>query len=189
MKYKLRTFVLVVLFCCIAFAFARFRIEDQRDIASSIEDLGGKAIHTHVVERRDPLAPKWLLDHLGIETFEGLAQIELHGTDVKDVTFLSKLSGVQRLYLDRTQVDDLTALQGMDDLFLLSIDFTPVEDLSPLADLQELEILSISDSAVSSFKPLHGLKNLKTLYARRTEASASEFEALRRALPNCTIQN
>jgi len=67
------------------FAAKKARVQKQKAIAAKIEASGGEVFHTHVVERRDPSAPKWLLDRLGIDTFEGLGQIELMDTDVDDI--------------------------------------------------------------------------------------------------------
>lgn len=182
--------MLLVFTSCVVFAVLaakKARVERQKATAARIEARGGKVWHTNVVERRDPAAPKWLLDQLGIDTFEGLGQIELMDTDVDDIAFLSDLADVKNLYLDRTRVRDLSPIASMRSLYLLSLDNTAVTDLNAIKDLQNLEILSISDTKIDDFRPLHGLKKLKTLYARRTAAPESEFDALREALPHIEI--
>ena len=189
-RFNLRTLGVIVsvaaIGCAVSATYLR-RVQYQKKATNDITALGGKAFHTNVTEQREAAAPKWLLDRLGIDTFEGLGQIELERTDVEDIAFLSGLSGVQRLYLDKTRVKDLSPIDGMSSLLLLSVDGTAVTDLTPLNGLHNLEILSICDTKIEDLTPLHELKKLKKLYAQRIAANESEFDSLRSALPYIDI--
>ena len=68
-----------------------------------------------------------------------------------------------------------------------AIDETKVTDLTAIKELTNLHVLSVDHTKIDDLKPLHGLKQLTTLYAHRIAAPESEFNALRKALPNLKV--
>ena len=68
-----------------------------------------------------------------------------------------------------------------------AIDETKVTDLTAIKKLTNLHVLSVDHTKIDDLKPLHGLKQLTTLYAHRIAAPESEFNALRKALPNLKV--
>lgn len=189
-KITIRLLLAIVAGFAVGAAFVAFKgrqVRSQIIVKSLVDKNGGVVWHANVTENRDVAAPAWLLDRLGIDTFEGISQIELQDTNVADIGFLTSLSSLDNLFLDRTAVDDLTPLASLHSLRFLSLDFTNVMSLEPLRDLDNLETLSISDTNIDDLSPLYGLAKLKTLYAQRTHAREDDFDELLNALPNLVI--
>lgn len=62
-----------------------------------------------------------------------------------------------------------------------------MSDLSPLAGLSALRNLHVSGTQVSDISPLAKLSELRYLFLQVTPVSRDSVEALRKALPDCTI--
>ena len=74
------------------------------------------------------------LDRLpeGIAGLNGLMELSLGGTQVRDLSPLRKLTGLTALWLSGTKVSDLSPLRELTGLALLWLDGTEVSDLGPL---------------------------------------------------------
>ena len=85
--------------------------------------------------------------------------LDLHGTQVSDLTPLAGLSKLTELWLGNTQAKDLAPLAGLSKLTELDLSFTQVSDLTPLTGLSALTELSLHESQVSDDNPI--LKQLR----------------------------
>jgi Leucine-rich repeat (LRR) protein len=111
-------------------------------------------------------------DLSGLQGLEGLQTLDLsHCPGVSDLSGLQRLEGLQTLHLsDCSGVSDLSGLQGLEGLQTLDLwDCPGVSDLSGLQGLKKLRSLVI--------KGCTGIHNLE-----------DQVEALRKALPLCTIR-
>ena len=103
--------------------------------------------------------------------FTALQGLDLHGTDVSDVSALAGLSALQFLYLNGTGVSDVSPLAGLAALQRLDLDGTRVNDVSPLAGLSALQHLDLDGTGVSDVSPLAGLSALQRLHLNGTGVS------------------
>lgn len=97
-----------------------------------------------------------------IKELVNLKWLNLSGTSFRDVNLLAGMKQLKELYLQNTQVSGVNALSG----------------------LTQLETLYLG-SNIRDLTPLYKLKQLKTLYVN--SASAQQVEALKKALPNTTV--
>ena len=111
----------------------------------------------------------------------------VNDTKVTDLTPLNGLVNLQTLDLSRTQVTNLAPLTSLNSLRHLNLVHTSITDISPLSELPNLEKLDLSDSPVSDLSPLVKLKKLKHLSLGVPTASRKQIEELQRALPDCLI--
>lgn len=109
-----------------------------------------------------------------------------------DLGILTQISGIRSLKLQSmenlTDLSFLTELRELEFLMIydLSDDFT---DISVLSELVWLENLSINNISVDDFSPLYSLRQLKSLDLTSTALTQSQYDALKTALPDCTIKN
>jgi Leucine-rich repeat (LRR) protein len=100
-----------------------------------------------------------------------IAELNLIGSGIGDLTLLAELTALQTLWLDDTQVSDVTLLAELTALQTLSLDGTGVSDVTPLAGLTALQTLSLDGTRVGDVRPLAGLTALQTLSLDGTRVS------------------
>ncbi|HEX8818676.1 MAG TPA: leucine-rich repeat domain-containing protein [Archangium sp.] len=92
-----------------------------------------------------------------------LQRLDLHGTQVRDLSPLSALTSLQSLQLSVTQVQDLSPLSALTSLQSLDLRGTEVQDLSPLSALTSLQSLYLHGTQVRDLSPLSALTSLQSL--------------------------
>ena len=113
-----------------------------------------------------------------------LQELRLDNTQIIDLQPLADLAALQHLYLNNTQVSNLGPLAGLAALQELSLSNTQVSDLRSLSKLTALQKLRLDSTQVSDLRPLAGLTALKELYLNDTKVSnlrpLSELSALQK---------
>jgi Leucine-rich repeat (LRR) protein len=150
-------------------------------------------------------------DLAALAGLKNLQDLVIFDSSVSDLRPLGELKNLRHLAVsDSPQVRDVTPLAGLHELFFLQLDGTnadiaplasltslqsltlnrtPVSDLSPLAGLANLEDLALNETQVTDLTPLAGLKKLINVELTGTRVSKEQVDALRKALPNCSIKH
>jgi hypothetical protein len=179
LRFSLRTLLVVMLVVCVTLGWKVEKTRKQREAVAWVEECGGEVDNEYEWDKVKPHGPKWLRDQLGVDFFDDVVSVSIHGSydsDVtplagSDVTPLAGLRNLERLDLSFSQVSDVTPLAGLRNLKWLYLSSTQVSDVTPLAGLRNLERLDLSSTQVSDVTPLAGLRNLKWLYLRDTQVS------------------
>lgn len=127
--------------------------------------------------------------------------LDLHQTEISDLSPLSSLNNLNALYLGWNQISDLTPLIGLTNLQTLYLADNQISDLTPLtgltklvslhlhnyknnknkisdvrslARLKNLQVLSLTGNRISNINTLAGLTNLKSLYIGETGTSMED---------------
>jgi len=132
------------------------RIEKARETGATILDLSKLKI--------DTLPPK-------IADLTNLHSLDLHDTQVADLSHVAGLTNLQTLFLGNTQVADLSPIAGLTNLQRLSLGNTQVTDLSHIADLTNLHLLDLDNTQVADLSPIAGLTNLQLLSLNNTQVT------------------
>jgi internalin A len=112
-----------------------------------------------------------------------------------DLVHLKALTTLRELILACTEItdDELVHLKGLTNLDRLDLGYTKVGDagLAHLKGLTNLRILLLDDTKVTDagLKHLKGLAKLRELCVVHTDVTAAGVEDLRKALPNCDIND
>ena len=104
-----------------------------------------------------------------------------------DIDFVSQFTEIECLYLPNHNFSDISALSELTDLTDLDLSFNKISDISPLKGLTNLSWLELGGNKISDISVLKGLTNLKDLNLTYNNYSDSDFDELRKALPECTI--
>ncbi|RYD23181.1 MAG: NACHT domain-containing protein [Verrucomicrobiaceae bacterium] len=109
-----------------------------------------------------------------------LSEINLAGTNVTDLSPISKLKDIRRLQLSSTQISDVAPLSKLTKIETLFLAYTKVRELSPLSKLVNLKHLDLEGSDVTDISPLAKLPRLVHLDLSNTEvADISPLKDLR----------
>ena len=168
-QFSLRTLLIAVTLAAGLLVAWRVYVEPyrrQRETMALIEELGGSY-------KTEPGGPEWMLDWFGTDNFQNVVFVALNDCGDPDK------------YLG--QIESLPSLQT---LCVGGQKFTD-EHLSRLKRLTTLSSLtltstSVSDAGLAYLKGLSKLQELKLFYIRVSDAGVKE---LKKALPNCRIDN
>ena len=158
--------------------------------------LGGSKIEKRLEELKGgkgstaPLPPTQQNVTIGGKTMDGsVTSLVLTGTRLKsdDLTALSTLARMENLGISDCGITDISFLSDLTGMTFLQISDNRVKDLTPLAGMKYLKTLYIDNNPITDLTPLYGLSSLRTLSMKGIEVSRSQLEALREALPNCSI--
>jgi hypothetical protein len=189
LQFSLRTcFVLLTVFA-VWLGWWMNGVHEQRKAARVIREQGGEVSFYdsfYVVDRVD-LEGTDISDLTPLSRCKNVKTLLLDNTPVKDLTPLQGLRELETLWLDGTQVKDVTPLADMKQLNWLILCGTQVEDLTPLAGLESLETLFLSRTPINDLLPLHNLKNLRHLELQTTPVTKGQVDDLQAALPACRI--
>ncbi len=105
----------------------------------------------------------------------------------EDMDNIAKLTKLKSLSLTKCSVSDLSKLSGLSELESLILSGNKVTDLTALSGLKNLRTLYLDGNPVESLEPLYELSALSTLDIRSREITDTELEALKKALPNCSV--
>ena len=100
----------------------------------------------------------------------------------------AKESGGTELELHASQITDVTPLAGLTDLTTLGLGLNQITDIKPLAGLINLKTLWLSDNQIADVMPLASLTKLRTLYLARNPIPDDQKTMLRKALLDCDIE-
>jgi hypothetical protein len=128
-----------------------------------------------------------LLDLAPLAQLQNLEELQLYNTEVTELAPLSTVENLHLLVLYRVRMNDLAPLANLQSLEELYILHTPVNDLTPLSTLGNLQVLMLNNTRVTDMVPLAELQSLEELYLYNEAVSDGQVQALREALPNCTV--
>ena len=126
-----------------------------------------------------------------VATFVTLLMAGCDGDDGKQAAAkirFAKESGATELELHGSQITDLTPLAQLTDLTTLGLGLNQITDVTPLAKLTKLKKLWLPDNKITDLTPLAELTKLKMLYLGGNPIPADQKKMLRKALPNCRIE-
>ena len=176
-RYSLRTLLVVLTLVSIWMGWFFNAVRQQQKTVAKIQELGGTVHYDfqvnsigELLDDPEPPEPAWIRN-LGVDYVATVASVNLENARIRDVDFLSGLTGLRTLDLDRTNVDNLAPLSGLKDLKVLILDNTQVQDLGPLQNLGELQRLSIRNTSVSDLTALSTLRQLQSLHAQNVPIS------------------
>ena len=119
-----------------------------------------------------------------------VTEIDLNVDQITDVSPLRAFGVLTTLWCrgstGKANFSDLSPLTGMK-LVALSCSNVKLKDLSPLRG-SPIERLYIGNTDVADLSPLHSCPYLKYVYCRSTPVTAATVEALKQALPQCTVE-
>ena len=105
----------------------------------------------------------------------------------EDLAAIASLPRLENLGVSDCGIKDISFLSGLTGLTFLQISDNTVRDLTPIAGMKSLKTLYIDNNPITDFTPLYGLSALRTLSMKGIELSSSQLDALREALPECSI--
>lgn len=127
------------------------------------------------------------IDALGELSY--LQELNVSHNEVTDLTALSQCKKLSRLIISNNPISDCSPLVHLNQLKVLYVAGTKVKDLSQIAQIPNLVELNISNTDVNDLKSLHQCKKLKKLTCKKVAAiTDQQIEALKQALPKCTIE-
>lgn len=89
-----------------------------------------------------------------------LSTLDLHNTQITDLSPLSTLSDLHILYFYNTQFSDLAPLSKLTSLTELHLDSTQITDLAPLSTHKHLTYLNLDYTQITDLRPIKNLENL-----------------------------
>lgn len=103
-----------------------------------------------------------------IKYLKNLKELDLTGTEVEDISPLSKLTKIETLDLSLNySLKDIRPLSELTSLKTLFLSFTSVSDISSLSRLKNLKYLDLSNTRyIKDIAPLSELKELEFLSLR-----------------------
>ena len=118
-----------------------------------------------------------------------VSSLVLTGTRLKadDLTAIASLTRMENLGISDCGISDISFLSGLSGMTFLQISDNSVRDLTPIAGMKYLKTLYIDNNPISDFTPLYGLAALRTLSMKGIELSQTQLDALKEALPDCSI--
>lgn len=107
--------------------------------------------------------------------------------NVVDLSCLEYFRGLRMVELSGTAVETVEFLSGHCYLFKLACKDTSVNTLKPLINASKLRELSIAGTPVSDLSPVFKLKNLKMLSCGGTQVDQDQIEYFKKVNPNCKV--
>lgn len=149
---------------------------------TSIEPIGGLGklqtigLRSNKISDISPLSRMFLLTSL-----------DLTDNSIVNISALSGCTGLEELHLGSNSIRDVSALAYCRSLVSLDLNDNEILDISALSGLVNLTMLNLDNNDISDLSPLYTLKKLQVLYVHNNDISLEDIEALRDALPNCTV--
>ena len=118
-----------------------------------------------------------------------ITSLVLNGTRLKaeDQQAIASLLRMESLGLSECGLSDISFLSGLTGLTFLQISDNAVKDLSPISGMKNLKTLYIDYNPIEDLTPLYGLSALRTLSMKGIEVRPEALDALRAALPYCSV--
>lgn len=108
------------------------------------------------------------------------------GTDIADVSFLTRYRRLKKLLIRWSPVTDLSCLSSLPELKALDLQYTPVSSLDFLRG-RALEELVLAGNHVEDYSPLYEMAGLKFLYADDDTLKAIDCGRLKACFPGIAI--
>lgn len=116
-----------------------------------------------------------------------LTALDLTDNNIVSISSLSGCTSLEELHLGSNSIRDVSALAYCRSLVSLDLDNNEILDISSLSGLVNLTMLNLDNNNISDLTPLYTLKKLQVLYIHNNNISLEDIEALRAALPGCTV--
>lgn len=179
-QVSLRTLLVLLTVGCVWFGWMVNSAQKQRAAAAWVREMGGGVIYDCDYENRspgvstgrNPRAPFWLRDLIGVDLLSRVDTVDCEGVNgLSDISPLRDLAAIHSLWLIDTSVRDLRPLRLLTNIRNLGLANTEVSDLTPLSNLKALEFLGLEGTRVNDLSPLRDNKNLDTLQLAYTSVS------------------
>lgn len=141
---------------------------------------GGSFLGGSSVVRTEDLEPlKYCTDMIALD----IGHMR-HVTDISIVEYLPKL---QYLIIGMCGIKDITPIGKLTDLVFLETFQNYIYDITPFLNLKKLKYLNCSTNMFTDIDVLSQLTQLERLWIIHSQLSKAQIEALKTALPNCSI--
>jgi len=101
-----------------------------------------------------------------------LKNLSLLNNQIKDISALSKFTGLEKLALGWNKIEDISALQGLENLTSLGLWNNNIKNIDALAGLQNLQYLDISNNQITSLEPLARLAGLQEFWGNGNQITS-----------------
>ena len=118
-----------------------------------------------------------------------VTSLVLTGTRLRDedLAQIAELTRMESLGVSDCGIRDISFVSGFTELTFLQISDNSVASLEPIAGMAHLKTLYIDNNPIEDLTPLYSLGALRTLSMKGIPVTQSQLDALREALPNCSV--
>ena len=173
-RFSIRAMLIVTAVLGVVLGLMVRKANNQKRAVAWVEKAGGVTFYDYEfadddrwIADAEPPGPRWLRELVGLDYLANVASVHLRGSEITDLSPLTKLTTLEAVNLLDTKVSDLSPLTRLTNLRVLWMKNTPVSDLTPLAKLT----------------------NLRQLYLFDTNVGDEEVDRLQKALPNGKIRH
>jgi hypothetical protein len=183
LRFRIRSILVLMVLCAIAFTFCNKRLHWYREQANLAQDIRKHASHVEM----QPGSPVWLKPFAPVDSFSSIKAVSFQNDKRlkdDDLKIFAKTPHLRLLSLHGTNLTDdgLKHLSGLKTLDTLSLKFTTISDEGPahLSGLTNLVKLQLSDSKISGLglKYLAGMTQLQQLELRNLTRTKISDEKL-----------
>jgi Leucine-rich repeat (LRR) protein len=100
----------------------------------------------------------------GLEKCRSLADLNVEGNEIEDVSPIKDLKILQTLTLAKNKIKDVKPLEGLIKLQYLELSNNQITDLAPLAKLENMRSLYLERNQIKDLGPVAGMPKLWSLY-------------------------
>ncbi len=123
-----------------------------------------------------------------VQGMTSLRQLYASNDGISDISCVAGLVSLTSLELGGNDITDVSPLVNLTNLVSLGLSDNEIESVTALSTMTNLKMLDLSgNTAITNVEPLMSLTNLLDLKLNETGVSEKDVEALREALPNCSI--
>lgn len=105
----------------------------------------------------------------------------------EELAHIGALTSLKSLSLTSCGISDASFVESLTALESLILSGNEIESVEPLRRLGSLRTLYLDGNPIGSLTPLGEIKSLTTLDIRGREITTEELEALKKALPGCSV--
>ena len=195
-QFSLRTLLIVMTVCAVAFAWWSYKARQQREVVAALKK-NAMIVYDFREQRlkKPPYWPAWLVNIVGVDYFANVTEVHFHDdTTDADMRGLSKLTTLKlvRIHCPRVTDAGLKELAGLSSLQELTIYHARVTDegVAELVGLRELHTLHLDTTKITDkgLMKLAELKSLRGLNVDNTRVTDEGVKELQLALPSCKIE-
>ncbi len=157
--------------------------------------VGGSTIEARLEELKSAQAtavtpmPQREVTIAGPTVDASVTSLVLTGTRLRDDDLyeIASLTRMESLGVSDCGLRDLSFLSGFTELTFLQISDNDVTSLLPITGMRHLKTLYIDNNPIEDLTPLYTLDALRTLSMKGIPVTQAQLDALREALPNCSV--
>ena len=157
--------------------------------------VGGSMIEARLEELKSAQAtavtpmPQREVTIAGQTVDASVTSLVLTGTRLRDddLNEIASLTRMESLGVSDCGLRDLSFLSGFTELTFLQISDNAVSSLLPITGMRHLKTLYIDNNPIEDLTPLYTLDALRTLSMKGIPVTQAQLDALREALPNCSV--